>query len=94
MIAYHYDPDTKQYMGSTDARPDPLEYELQIAQYLFQKGNPKKLPQPVKFILPQYATFLPPPEMYAATKAPFFLNGAWVLQDLPPIIPSTLASEA
>ena len=94
MLNYHYDPETKQYTGSTEARPDPMEYELQIAQYLFQKGNPKKLPSPVKFLLPQYATRVAPPENYAPTKAPFFNGTGWVLEDLPPALPSTLAPEA
>lgn len=94
MLIYHYDADTGQYTGSSEARADPMEYELQIAKFLFNKGNPKRLPEPVKFLVPQYATTLAPPDKYAPTKAPFFVNGVWILQDLPPELPSTIEPEA
>lgn len=67
MKIYHYDSDTKEYAGSSEAKLDPLELEL----------NKKEI-----YMLPANATFDMPPESKVG-KMVIRTNEKWTQVDIP-----------
>jgi hypothetical protein len=67
MKIYHIHPESGEYMGSTDARLDPLELEI----------NKKEI-----YLLPAHATFAEPPDAVEG-KMTVMENGEWTQVDIP-----------
>jgi len=70
---YNYNRETKEYIGTSEARLDPLEWELNKIE---------------RWLLPAYATFEVPPECPEG-KMIVMDDGQWTLVDIPepPAIP-------
>jgi hypothetical protein len=79
MKVYHYDKETNEYIGETEARLDPLELKLNKIE---------------RWLLPAHATFDVPPESEEG-KMIVMVDGQWTKIDkpMPPVEPIPTTEE-